>query len=99
MWLVFITWIIWKKLSSKGFSLTLALAWTWVTNVFTLAPVYYVFYITGQLLRGHFEDISGYDNLHSIIANTFLADYSFWEKWGVFFKLLLKKSDLLSLPA
>lgn len=90
MWLVFITWLIWKRLSSEGFSLTLALAWTWTTNVFTMVPVYYVFYVTGQLLQGNFENISGYDNLRSIIANTFLAEYGFWEKWGVFFKLLLK---------
>ena len=48
MWLVFVTWLIWKKISKEGFSLTLALAWTWVTNVFTLVPVYYIFYVTGQ---------------------------------------------------
>ena len=90
MWLVFVTWLIWKKISKEGFSLTLALAWTWVTNVFTLVPVYYIFYVTGQLLQGHFSDISGYDNLRSIIADTFFAEYGFWEKWGLFFKLLVK---------
>lgn len=90
MWLVFITWLIWKKINSEGFSLTLALAWTWITNVFTMVPVYYVFYVTGQLLRGNFEDINGYDKLRSIINNTFLAEYDFLEKWGLFLKLLLK---------
>lgn len=90
MWLVFITWVIWKKISSEGFSLTLALAYTWTTNVFTMIPVYYVFYVTGQLLRGNFENISGYDNLHTIIENTFLSEYDFWEKWSVFFKLFVK---------
>ena len=90
MWLVFMTWLVWKKISSEGFSLTLALAWTWVTNVFTLVPIYYVFYVTGQLLMGNFDDITGYDKLQSIIADTFLAEYGFWETWGVFFKMLLK---------
>ena len=36
------------------------------------------------------SDISGYDNLRSIIADTFFAEYGFWEKWGLFFKLLVK---------
>lgn len=90
MWLVFLTWLIWKRISKEGFSLTLALAWTWVTNVFTLVPVYYIFYVTGQVLQGNFADISGYDNLQSIIADTFLAEYGFWEKWGMFFKLLMQ---------
>ena len=41
-------------------------------------------------LQGNFADISGYDNLQSIIADTFLAEYGFWEKWGMFFKLLMQ---------
>lgn len=90
MWLVFMTWVIWKRISPKGFSLPLGLAWTWTTNVFTMVPTYYVFYVTGQLMQGHFDSISGYDQLQSIIADTFLAEYTFWEQWGMFFKLLLK---------
>ncbi len=90
MWLVFMTWVIWKKFSPKGFSLTLGLAWTWITNVFTMVPAYYVFYVTGQLMMGRFDSIGGYDSLQSIISETFLAEYTFWEQWGLFFKMLLK---------
>jgi uncharacterized protein (DUF2062 family) len=90
MWLVFMTWVIWKRFSPSAFSLTLGLAWTWVTNVFTMVPAYYVFYVTGQLMMGNFDSIGGYDSLQSIIAETFLAEYTFLEKWGLFFKLLLK---------
>lgn len=90
MWLVFMTWVIWKRFSPSGFSLTLGLAWTWTTNVFTMVPAYYVFYVTGQLMMGHFDSIGGYDSLQTIIAETFLAEYTFLEQWGLFFKLLLK---------
>ena len=90
MWLVFMTWLIAKKVFKWSFSLPLGLAWTWVTNVFTMVPVYYVFYVTGQIMRGNWGRISGYDNLKEIIAETFLADYSFIEQWVLFFKLLLK---------
>lgn len=90
MWLVFMTWTFVKKVCHKSFSLPLALAWTWVTNVFTMVPIYYVFYVTGQLMQGNFDCISGYDSLKIIIVETFTADYTFWEKWALFFKMLLK---------
>lgn len=90
MWLCFVTWIIMKNFFKKSFSLPLACAWTWITNIFTMFPVYYIFYATGQILRGHFHNISGYSTLSSIINETFTRDYTFWEKWGIFFKLLLK---------
>ena len=34
------------------FNLIAALAWTWVTNIFTVPIVYYVFLITGRLMLG-----------------------------------------------
>ncbi len=90
MWLVFMTWIIAKKVFRWHFSLALGMAWTWITNVFTLPPIYYLFYVTGQLLRGNFSSIGGYQNLKEIIEKTFLSDLSFIEQWLLFFKLLLQ---------
>lgn len=90
MWLVFMTWIISKRLFKVDFSLPLALAWTWISNVFTLVPIYYVFYVTGQIMQGEWGNISGYGVLTTIIHETFLADYTFAERWGLFLKLFLK---------
>ena len=90
MWLCLMTWLVMKKIFNKHFSLALACAWTWITNVFTMFPIYYIFYATGQILRGHFSNISGYSTLTAIINETFTQDYTFTEKWGLFFKLLLK---------
>lgn len=90
MWLVFMTWVISKRLFKWDFSLPLALAWTWISNVFTLVPIYYVFYVTGQIMQGEWGDISGYGTLTAIIQETFLSEYTFAEKWALFFKLLLK---------
>ena len=42
------------------FGVLLALLWTWVTNAFTLVPVYYLFFVTGQVMLGHIDDITGY---------------------------------------
>ena len=88
MWLVFMTWIIAKKVFKWGFSMPLALAWTWVTNVFTMVPIYYIFYVTGQIMRWDIHDIGGYSKLSGILQETFLSDLDFTQKWILFFKLL-----------
>ena len=90
MWAVFMTWLAAKKLFKWNFSLTLGIAWTWVTNVFTMIPAYYIFYVTGQILRFKFDSISGYDNLAGIIRDTFMSDLDFIDEWVLFFKLLLQ---------
>lgn len=89
MWLVLMTWVFCKKALKWDFSLPLGLAWTWVTNVVTLPPVYYAFYVVGQIMRGK-ENISGYDHLSETIHNTFLGDLTIGEKWGMIFDLLVK---------
>ena len=90
MTLVMMTWVFFKKVLKKDFSIPLALAYTWVTNVFTMLPIYYIFYVTGQLMLGHWDDISGYSQLQGILHDTFMADLSFAQQWLLFFKLLLQ---------
>lgn len=60
MGLCLVTWVITRKLFRWDFNLIVACAWTWLTNVVTMLPTYYVFYVTGQLMLGHFGDLSGY---------------------------------------
>lgn len=48
----FLTWLASNRLFRWNFSLVNALAWTWITNVFTVVPCYYLFYLTGQLMLG-----------------------------------------------
>ena len=62
MYLVFLSWLIARRKPSWDFNLLIGLAWTWVTNVFTLIPTYYLFYVTGQILLGRAHAISGYDH-------------------------------------
>lgn len=52
----FLTWIVTTRLFRWDFSLVNALAWTWTTNVFTVIPCYYVFYLTGQIMLGRFGE-------------------------------------------
>lgn len=50
MYIVFACWLLTRRSDRFRFNLIIALAWTWVTNVFTMLPTFYVFYITGQIL-------------------------------------------------
>ena len=52
MALVMGTWLVTKKIFNWDFSIVNGLAWTWVTNVFTLLPVFYMFFLTGNLMLG-----------------------------------------------
>ena len=86
---VLITWMIAKKLN-WSFSLPIAIAFTWVTNVFTMVPVYYVFYVTGKLMMGDWHNITGWESVKNIVETTFFGDYTMWESIVLFSKMLLK---------
>ena len=86
MYLVFMTWLIGKKIFKWSFSLPLGLAYTWLTNVFTLVPFYYAFYATGQWMLC--RPVAAFDNLKGTIETAFNADFSFVEKWTFFFKMI-----------
>lgn len=87
MYLVFMTWVIMKKIFRRDFSLPLGLAYTWITNVFTMIPIYYGFYVTGQIMMH--RPITRYSDLKDSMEAVFFADYTFWEKIMASFKLLL----------
>ncbi len=53
-------WVVARRLFNWDFSLIQGVAWTWTTNVFTAAPIYYFFFLTGQILLGRWDDLSGY---------------------------------------
>ena len=71
------------------FNLVVGLAWTWVTNIFTVPPVYYVFLVTGRLMMGQWDAISGYVRFQEKLATLLQADATWYEAlwiyiWGIF---------------
>lgn len=64
---VFVTWVITRRFFKWDFSLPNGLAWTWVTNVFTLVPCYYVFYVTGLFLMGSQSQEGDYEKISGLI--------------------------------
>lgn len=57
-------WLVARRLRWE-FSLLQGLAWTWVSNVFTMLPLYYLFYLTGMFLLGDAHEAAGY---HAFLA-------------------------------
>jgi uncharacterized protein (DUF2062 family) len=62
---VFLFWVLTHYLRPAWeFNLVVALAWTWLTNVFTMAPVYYIFLVTGRIMLGRWDKLRGFDAFH-----------------------------------
>ena len=57
-------WYIARTFFNKGFNVVIAMAWTWVTNVFTVPVCYYVFFLTGQVVLGRWDDLSGFSSFN-----------------------------------
>src|SRR5690606_16640498 len=64
--------VIWAALRTWrptwNFNLIVAIAWTWTTNVFTVPPVYYVFFVTGRVMLGDHDRLPGYADFAAQIA-------------------------------
>ncbi len=59
-YLLILTWIVARRFPRLNFNLIVALAWIWVTNIFTVLPVYFAFYLTGLLMLGQWSQMTGY---------------------------------------
>jgi len=68
---------------SLGFNPILAMAWTWVTNVFTLGPFYYMFLITGELMLGRWGETS-YAAFSERLAELLAADIAWYDAVWVY---------------
>jgi hypothetical protein len=88
--LVFVTWLFTRKVFKWDFSLINGLAWTWTTNVFTLVPIYYAFYITGQLMMGRGDHLTGYESFLKLWKMAFNPDIGFWDTTVMWFKTLIR---------
>jgi uncharacterized protein (DUF2062 family) len=74
MGLVLVTWMIARHFFGLHFSLVLGAAWTWASNIFTGPPVLYLSYVTGQVMLGRWNDITGYDSFIRLWESAFSTD-------------------------
>ncbi|NKB55838.1 MAG: DUF2062 domain-containing protein [Alphaproteobacteria bacterium] len=93
--IVFLCWLAIRFARPQwDFNVVIAMLWTWVTNVFTLAPIYYVFLVTGRIMLGSPGDLTGYSAFAThlqdalatdagIIESLWVYTISLFEIWGV----------------
>lgn len=87
MYGVIFTWFIARRIFAWNFCLINGMAWTWVTNIFTTAPSFYLFYRTGKFFMGHsFLGNSGdYQSFTDKLLASAPPEASLWEVilgWG-----------------
>lgn len=78
--IVFGIWLLVRRIRpSADFSLVVALAWTWITNVATAPPLYYLYIVSGRILLGHWQDMQGYGVFTERLAQTMPTDAGWLE--------------------
>jgi uncharacterized protein (DUF2062 family) len=82
-------WIVARRLFKWDFSLIQGVAWTWLTNVFTAAPCYYTFFLTGQIMLGRWDDLGGYESFVDTFTTTMSSETGFLEAMAAVGKLIV----------
>ena len=95
MALVGIFWAIMRVVAPNWrFNVVVALAWTWVSNIFTLVPIYYTFLVTGNVMLLKENPFGGFDVFSARLMELLQADLglfeyawvttvAIFEEWGV----------------
>ena len=83
-------WVVANRLRRWEFNLILALAWTWAANVFTVLPIYYLLYVTGQVMLGRFDDLSGYADFTGLWQAFNAGDHTVWQDIEMTAKVVLE---------
>lgn len=83
-----VVWAIARKIFKWDFNVILAMAWTWNSNTFTIPPIYYICYVTGQIMLGHWSDALGYHIFAAKFDDIFSIDLS-WDSIGEVLRFLV----------
>lgn len=61
--MVMVTWAAVRALVPRwNFNMIVGIAWVWLSNVFTMVPLYYGFLVTGRIMMGHHDALPGYQS-------------------------------------
>jgi len=93
MGLTFIHWYCSRTFLKKDFNVVVAMAWTWVTNVFTVPICYYLFFLTGQILLGRWSDLTGYESFNKFWTTAMGgagSDPTSLQAWDSYFSIIIE---------
>lgn len=82
---VLLIWLMTRWLRpSWAFNLISGFAWTWVTNILTFVPFYYLFLVTGRIMLGHWDSLTGYDEFARTLEDLLHTDVGLLETMWVY---------------
>jgi uncharacterized protein (DUF2062 family) len=94
-----VTWIVARKLFKWDFNVLLAMAWTLNSNTFTIPPIYYICYVTGQVLLANWSNLLGYHTFAAAFERLFDLEWdSVGELLGYLFTDIFLVMMLGSIP-
>ncbi|UTW51191.1 DUF2062 domain-containing protein [bacterium SCSIO 12827] len=87
-------WLLFRLHPKTSFHLIQGLAWVWISNVFTMVPMYYGFYVTGQVMLGRIRHVSGYDSFAKLFNFDAWQEETFWETVAHYFEYVWEQFGL-----
>jgi uncharacterized protein (DUF2062 family) len=66
------------------FNVVVGMLWTWLTNIFTLPPIYYMFLLTGEAMLGRRGEAGGYAMFSAQLVKLLRTDASFLESLWIY---------------
>ncbi|MEC9153550.1 MAG: DUF2062 domain-containing protein [Pseudomonadota bacterium] len=83
--IVFMIWLPLHFLRPQwDFNVVIAMAWTWVTNIFTMGPIYYAFLVTGRVMLGDADDLTGYEGFALLLSEAMATDADFLQSLWIY---------------
>ena len=86
-------WYIARTFFKRDFNLVVAMAWTWVTNLFTVPFCYYIFFLTGQIMLGRWNDLTGFSSFQKFWVTAMGrtgGDPISLEAWETYFSIIVE---------
>ena len=93
MALTCVHWYIARTFFKRDFNLVVALAWTWVTNLFTVPICYYTFFLTGQIMLGRWNDLTGFSSFQKFWVTAMGetgGDPTSLQAWEIYFSIIVE---------
>ncbi len=93
MFLCLVHWYVSRTVFRKEFNVVVAMAWTWVSNFFTLPFVYYSFFLVGQIALGRWEDLTGIGSFHALLDTAMKqieGDFTSMGTWERYFSIIVE---------
>lgn len=85
--IVLAVWLVARRFN-WGFNVVIAALWTFISNPLTTAPMFYGFYVTGQVMMGNWDDLSGFDRFKTVIKDLISDQLGIWDQIKILFRML-----------